>query len=101
MTGPGADRPQRDGLYAQVYMGLVILTALTLGAFVVGSSYHLGRILAVSVALAIAFTKAALIAIYFMHLSGERPLIYGIVAVGIAAVSLLALGLLPDIGLRL
>lgn len=88
---------QESDFYLPVYLTLVALTFLTVGSFYLG----LGRIFAVTIAMAIAMVKAALIAIYFMHLRDERPLIYGVVFVGILAVGILAIGILPDVALRL
>lgn len=82
-------------LYFPVYLTLVVLTALTLGSFYAG----FGRVMAITLALGIAFTKAVLIALYYMHLKNEKPVIFGIVFVGLAAVVILTLGILPDVAL--
>ena len=81
-----------NDIYFSVYLGLVALTILTVGT----AQFSHGRIIAVSVALAIASMKAAMIALYFMHLRHERPLIYGIVLAGLAAVVILTIGIMPD-----
>lgn len=90
MTDPESD------YYLSVYVSLVILTGLTVASFYIG----LGRLFAITLALAIASVKAALIGLYFMHLRHESRLIHGIVLIGIAAVVLLAIGILPDVALR-
>ncbi|MBI3292647.1 MAG: hypothetical protein HYZ73_07570 [Elusimicrobia bacterium] len=87
---------QENHMAFPVYVSLVTLTLLTIGSFFVGW----GRIQSVVLALSIAATKAALIAFYYMRLRAERPLIAGIVVVGMVTVLLLALGILPDVALR-
>jgi cytochrome c oxidase subunit 4 len=88
---------QESDFYFPVYLSLVALTLLTLGSFY----FQLGRIFAITIALTIATVKASLIGLYFMHLQHEKPLIYGIVAVGAVAVAILTIGILPDIALKL
>ncbi|MBI2195342.1 MAG: cytochrome C oxidase subunit IV family protein [Planctomycetes bacterium] len=51
-------------LYTAIFAGLVVLTALTVGI----SRVHLGGVGNVAVGLLIAFTKATLVALFFMHL---------------------------------
>lgn len=85
-------------LYASVFGFLVVLTILTVAAYFVGQGG--GRVMAVTVALSIASVKALLIALYFMHVKDEHLLIQGIALVGIVAVVILAVGIFPDIGLR-
>lgn len=84
-------------VYLPVYLSLVTLTLLSFGSFYMGP----GKIMAVAVALALATAKALLIALYFMHLKDEHPVIYGMVFVGVAAVILLAFGILPDVAVKL
>ena len=90
-------------LYAAVYMMLIGFTVLTVTASQMNLVHDMrfGRFLAVLIALSIAGFKAALIAFYYMHLRFEKALIYGIVLVGIVTVAILAVGIFPDIGLRL
>lgn len=83
--------------YFSVYACLVVLTLLTLGSFYL----RMGRIFAVTAALAIALVKSSLIALYFMHLRHEKPLIYGVVFIGMLAVAILAIGILPDVAFKL
>ncbi|MBI3297177.1 MAG: cytochrome C oxidase subunit IV family protein [Elusimicrobia bacterium] len=87
----------RENLYLSVYLALVGLTVLTVACSAAGFAPILG----VTAALSVAGMKAGLIGYYFMHLGEERSLIVGIAAAGVLAVLALALGILPDIALRL
>jgi len=60
--------------YFFIFGALLVLSALTVGV----SYINFGVTLAVTVALIIATVKGSLVASYFMHLSHERKLIYGI-----------------------
>jgi len=60
--------------YFLVFAALLVLSTLTVGI----SYIQFGVALAVTVALVIATVKGSLVASYFMHLSHERKLIYGI-----------------------
>lgn len=63
--------------YIYVFLALLAGTIIT----VVASYIHFGHhVINVAVALAIAATKAFLVAGYFMHLISERKLIYGLLA---------------------
>lgn len=86
-----------DTLHLAVYLALLALTAVTVGSAFVG----VGPLLGVTFALGVAAAKAALIVWYFMHLSHEKALLWGVAAVGAVAVAILAVGILPDIALRL
>lgn len=61
-------------LYLIVFAALLILTVVTVAV----SYIHLSPIPAITLGLAIATLKAGLVAAFFMHLKGERPLIYGL-----------------------
>lgn len=91
------EKTSHDGLYLGVYLLLLTLTAVTVAC----AQFHFAPVLGVTVALGVAAMKASLIATYFMHLSEERAVIYGVAALGVVAVAVLALGILPDIALRL
>ena len=58
--------------YLAVFGALLALTALTVGA----SYLQLSTTGTVVLAIAIATLKAALVALFFMHLKSERPAIY-------------------------
>jgi cytochrome c oxidase subunit 4 len=69
-----------DGLFIMVWVGLLILTAITVGASVMFS----GKI-GIVTAMIVTPIKAALILMYFMHLKYEKKgfVIMFLVAVGI------------------
>lgn len=83
--------------YGAIYIILIVFTVLTVAA----SQLKMGRIPVILTALSIAGVKAVLIALYYMHLRYEKPLIYGIVLVGILTAAILAVGIFPDIGIGL
>lgn len=58
--------------YLFVFGALLVLTVVT----VVISYLHLPETPAVAIGLSIALIKAALVAMYFMHLKGEKPMVY-------------------------
>ena len=71
--------------YLFVFAALLALTVIT----VTVASLKLAIAAAVVIALAIAITKASLVAVFFMHLKGERPMVYW--PLGLTAVLFLAL----------
>ncbi len=76
--------PVKYRTYVFVWMGLVILTALT---YTVAVRIHPGG-WAILVALAIAGTKSGLVLNYFMHLKSERLLIFRVIIPLVMAVFL-------------
>lgn len=82
-----------DALDLGVYLSLLALTAATLAA---GHFTHGGRIMTVVLAMLIATGKAALIGFYFMGLRRERAMTFVILGVGVLAVLILLVGILPD-----
>jgi caa(3)-type oxidase subunit IV len=75
--------------YITVFVALMICTIVTVAA----SRFHFAIPIAIGVALAIAIVKGSMVAGVFMHLSHEKQLIYGTVA--LAILFFLALLLLP------
>jgi cytochrome c oxidase subunit 4 len=61
------------GRYVAVFGALLVLTIVTVGV----TQLHLPVGAGVVVALTIAAMKAALVAMFFMHLKGERPMVFG------------------------
>ena len=55
-----------------MFGALLVLTVVTVGV----SYLHLPTAPAVAIGLSIAVVKAALVAMYFMHLKGEKPMVY-------------------------
>ena len=80
MTNPESGTPNQEPLhhpvdvrgYIAVFGALLVLTLVTVGV----SYLSLPFTPTVLVALAIASVKAALVAMFFMHLKGERPMVY-------------------------
>src|SRR5687767_10172472 len=58
--------------YMFVFGALLVLTVATVGV----SYLRLAETPAVIIGIGIALTKAALVAMYFMHLKGEKPMVY-------------------------
>ena len=76
-------------LYLMVFGALLVLTVVT----VTVSYLHFPPALGIAIGLAIATVKASLVASFFMHLKGERALIYGLLCLTIIFVT--ALFVLP------
>ena len=62
--------------YFMIFGALMVLTMITVGV----SYLHLPIPMAIAVALVVATIKGSLVALYFMHLSHERKLIYYVLA---------------------
>ena len=62
--------------YYMVFGALMVLTGITVGV----SYLHLSIPLAITVALLVAIIKGSLVALFFMHLSNERKLIYWVLS---------------------
>jgi cytochrome c oxidase subunit 4 len=78
--------------YVTVFVGLMVLTAIT----IFSAHVDLGRGNVV-VALAIAFTKAALVVTYFMHLRFGARMSRAVLVAGILAVALMLGFTLDDV----
>lgn len=76
-------------LYLTIFGALMFLSVVTVAV----SYLHLPVAGAVLVALIIASIKAGLVAAYFMHLKGEKVLIYGLL--GLSVVLVIALYVIP------
>jgi cytochrome c oxidase subunit 4 len=63
-------------VYYKVFGALMVLTCITVAV----SYLHLSIPLAVTVALTVAIIKGSLVALFFMHLSNERKIIYWVLA---------------------
>lgn len=72
----GHDIAKQVRLYKIIGAVLIVGTIIT----VLASNVHLGILLGIIVAIIIAMIKGSLVAGYFMHLFGERKLIYGVLA---------------------
>jgi cytochrome c oxidase subunit 4 len=82
-------------IYVITWVVLVVLATITLFA-----SQHIAGHLGLVIALTIAAAKAGLVACFFMHLAGGRPLHRIVFCVAIAFVALLVLGVIADVGVR-
>ena len=58
--------------YVAVFGALLVLTASTVGA----SFLHMPAAPAIALALTIAVAKATLVVLFFMHLKGEKPMVF-------------------------
>ena len=77
--------------YINVFLALMVLTVTTVAA----SYFHFVIPLAIMVALAIAIVKGSLVASFFMHLIGEKKIIYWVLLLtGVFFVALMFLPLL-------
>ena len=82
--------------YMGVFWSLVVLTAAEVGVALLTS---VPKVFSVSALLILAFAKAALVALYFMHLKYERWTLY-IVVVGPLALAVLLM-LIPTLDVLL
>jgi cytochrome c oxidase subunit IV len=62
--------------YYMIFGALMVLTVVTVGV----SYFHLPVPLAIVVALFVATIKGSLVAMFFMHLKGERKVVYYVLA---------------------
>ena len=81
--------------YLMVFVGLGILTALTVSLSYMGLSHPVG----IAAAAAIAAAKCTLIATFFMHLKSERPGFTILLFVALFFIAVLVASLIPDIGI--
>jgi cytochrome c oxidase subunit IV len=82
--------------YVRIFYYLIALTALT----VLGSLYRApNELINVGLALAIATVKAYFVVAFFMHLKFEGKLIYTILFAPLTLAIVLAIALIPDIGM--
>lgn len=84
-----AGRPPHIRAYLAVFAVLMVLTAVTVAA----SRMRLPPAPAILLGLMIATVKASLVGAFFMHLKGERALIYGLL--GMTVLLMAVLFLLP------
>jgi caa(3)-type oxidase subunit IV len=93
-TKSGHDTSAMVQLYLRVFAALGALTLLTVGV----AYLHLPHSAAILIALLIAVTKITLIAMFFMHLKGESPIINWSLGICLVLLLVLLLFVLPDIG---
>ena len=83
--------------YIAIFIYLAILTAVELVVYAVG----LPQVAKVGLLVALAFAKAVLVAMYFMHLAIERKVLAVIAIIPIILVTFLCFMLLPDLTTRM
>ena len=86
-----------DPNYIAIFIYLAILTAVELVVYAVG----LPQVAKVGLLVALAFAKAVLVAMYFMHLAIERRVLAVIAIIPIILVTFLCFMLLPDLTTRM
>ncbi len=87
-----AGHPSHVGRYAAVWLALLVLTFTTWGV----SRFHVPGGWGVLVALGIAVTKGALVALFFMHLWDQRGANRLVFLTSLVFVALLIVIVLPD-----
>jgi cytochrome c oxidase subunit IV len=83
--------------YIAVFIYLAILTAIELGVYAAG----LPQIPKVALLVALAWAKAVLVAMYFMHLAMERRALAIVALTPVILVTFLCFMLLPDLTSRM
>jgi cytochrome c oxidase subunit IV len=83
--------------YIAIFVYLAILTGVELVVYAVG----LPQVAKVGLLVALAFAKAVLVAMYFMHLAIERKVLAVIAIIPIILVTFLCFMLLPDLTTRM
>lgn len=96
--GHSEPTPHHAVSYYSIFILLVILTVVTVGAYFIlmAMGVH-NELVRVIVALSIAAVKATFVAMFFMHLKFEGKLIYLIAIVPLILTVLLVVALIPDI----
>jgi cytochrome c oxidase subunit IV len=79
-------------LYLTIFVWLTVLTAVEVGIVFT----PLSRFVMITILCALAIVKAALVAMYFMHLKFERKTLALVVMVPLLLAGILILGLMPD-----
>ncbi len=84
-------------VYAVILTGLLVLTAVTVGA----ASFKFGSpAVSVIVALGIATVKASLVALYFMHLRYDKPMSAIILVAGLGCLAIFLMACFGDTSAR-
>lgn len=86
--------------YLKVFWWLFGLTLIEVGISFIPATI-LTRGMSVACLIALAFSKAGLVAAYYMHLKFEGWLLYAVCAPPLLLVTMLFFGLLPDIAYRI
>jgi cytochrome c oxidase subunit IV len=94
---PGHAVEHAEPNYIAIFIYLAILTGVELFVYAVG----LPEVAKVGLLIALAFAKAVLVAMYFMHLAIERRALAIIAIIPIILVTFLCFMLLPDLTTRM
>ncbi|MBM3778041.1 MAG: hypothetical protein FJW23_07340 [Acidimicrobiia bacterium] len=73
MSHSAEDVREEVRTYITVFAALLVLTVVTVAVSYIHIDSMAGRVL---VALIVASAKASLVGLFFMHLKGERPMVY-------------------------
>ena len=95
VSGQAVDHAEPNYIAIFIYLG--ILTAVELFVYAIG----LPQVPKVGLLIALAFAKAVLVAMYFMHLAIERKVLAIIAIIPIILVTFLCFMLLPDLTTRM
>jgi caa(3)-type oxidase subunit IV len=94
---PGHAVDHAEPNYIAIFIYLSVLTGVELLVYAIG----LPQVAKVGLLIALAFAKAVLVAMYFMHLAVERRTLAVIAIIPIILVTFLCFMLLPDLTTRL
>jgi cytochrome c oxidase subunit 4 len=94
---PGHAVDHAEPNYIAIFIYLSVLTGVELVVYAIG----LPQVAKVGLLIALAFAKAVLVAMYFMHLAVERRTLAVIAIIPIILVTFLCFMLLPDLTTRL
>ena len=83
--------------YIAIFIYLAVLTGIELVIYALG----LPKVLKVSLLVALAWAKAVMVAMYFMHLSMERRGLWIIAITPVVLITFLSFMLLPDLTTRM
>ena len=97
VAGHAPTEAHEEPNYIAIFVCLAILTGIELLVYAAG----LPQIAKVSLLIALAWAKAVLVAMYFMHLAMERPGLWVIALTPVILVTFLCLMLLPDLTSRM
>lgn len=95
VSGHAVDHTEPN--YIAIFIYLAILTGVELAVYAIG----LPQVAKVGLLIALAFAKAVLVAMYFMHLAIERRALAIIAIIPIILVTFLCFMLLPDLTTRM
>jgi caa(3)-type oxidase subunit IV len=96
-TNPSAVAEHAEPNYIAVFIYLAVLTGVELAVYAAGFP----QVAKVGLLVALAWAKAVLVAMYFMHLAMERRALWIIAFIPVLLVTFLCFMLMPDLTSRL